>query len=342
MDMKAAYLLGPKDLQVVDRPIPVPAEGEVLIRIKATAICGTDVAIYNGQPVLGHPVIQGHESAGIIETVGAGVQGLKSGQKVIINPAYSCGDCFYCRQGLQNLCPSGGLLGRDRDGSFAEYVTVPSFCAIPLPEEISFEDASTLQSLATVLRGWERLESVRLPKAGDVVVVVGLGTPGLLMTRLAVLTGATVVACTRSQWKLDIAAAYGAETVNPAKEDLIAVVKDLTNGRGADFVIDTAGTPATLRQGVDAARPGAVVLCFGILHSLEGVDPYYIYFKELTIVGTRAMNTKGYRNAIQLFQEGKIDLSPLITDYFRLEDVKENFEIMNRESGKHLRMVCRI
>lgn len=340
--MKAAYLLGPKDLQVVDRPIPVPAETEVLIRVKTTAICGTDVAIYNGQPVLNHPVIQGHESAGIIEEVGAKVNDLKAGQKVIINPAYSCGDCFYCRQGLQNLCASGGLLGRDRDGSFAEYVTVPSFCAVPLPDSISFDDASTLQSLATVLRGWEKLESVRLPKAGDVVVVIGLGTPGLLMTRLAVLTGATVVACTRSQWKLDIAAAYGAKTVNPAEQDLKSVLMDLTDGRGADFVFETAGKSATFGQAIDIARPGAVILCFGILHSLEGIDPYYIYFKELTIVGTRAMNTKGYKKAIQLFEQQKIDLSPLITDYFELDDIKENFEIMNREPGKHLRMVCRI
>ena len=122
----------------------------------------------------------------------------------------------------------------------------------------------------------------------------------------------------------------------------MAAAQELTDGRGADFVIDTAGTPTTFQQAIDAARPGAAVLSFGILHSLEGVDPYNLYFKELIIVGTRAMNTRGYQEAIRLCEEGKFDLSPLITDFFSLEDLKESFELMSREPGKHLRMVCRL
>lgn len=340
--MKAAFLTEPGELTVCERPMPIPKAGEVLIRVKATAICGTDVSIYKGRVPAKYPVIQGHESVGEIVEVGEGVGGFQIGDPVIMNPAYFCGDCFYCQKGLYNLCEHGGLLGRDKDGTFAEYIAISSTALTLLPKNISFEDATTLQALATALRGWERLEAVEKVGPDSTVLVMGLGTPGLLFSRLAAMAGAKVFSCTRSQWKLDIAQKFGAIPVNSTKENVVEIVKDATNGRGADFVIDSAGSVKTFQTAIEAARLAATILDFGFLHDLAGVDGYNIYFKELNIVGSRAMNNAGYKKAVELYKQGALDLSPLITDRFTLEETKENFDKMDAESGKHLRMVCTI
>jgi 2-desacetyl-2-hydroxyethyl bacteriochlorophyllide A dehydrogenase len=339
--VKAASLTEPYCLKTSDRPVPEITNSEVLVRITATAICGTDIGIYKGDIAAKYPLIQGHESVGIVEETGKNVERFKRGDHIIINPAYFCGDCFYCAQGLENLCKNGGLIGRDRDGSFAEYLSISEKCLIALPQSISFEDGTTLQSLATVLRGWERLESIRTIKESDTVVVLGLGTPGLLSVRLAVLAGArNVFALTRSDWKLDIASGYGGIPVNPRRENLEDIVLDATEGRGADVVIECAGSPTTFVQAIKISRPGAVILPFGVQHTIENLNLYDNYYKELTIIGTRAMNNRGYSKAIELYEEGSFDLHPLITDRFVIDDVQERFDRMDRESGQQLRMVC--
>ena len=330
-----------KRLLVNEVPTPVLQENEVLVKIKATAICGTDVSIYKGDiiPKL-YPVIQGHESAGIIAELGTSVTGLAKGNPVIINPAYFCAECFYCQRELYNLCSSGGLLGRDCDGTFAEYAAVPAQGIIKLPENISFEDASTLQALATALRGWDRIDGVRPVGPEDTVAVIGLGAPGLLFTRLAVLAGAQVFSCGRTQYKLDIAQNYGGIPVNPNESDLKTLILDATEGRGADIVIESAGNAHTFGQALDVARPGASVLAFGIHRVIY--DAYDFYFKELTVLGTRAMNNAGYHRAVALYNEGALDLSPMITHRFTLDELQDNFEKLDKEPGTHLRMVCQI
>jgi len=184
--LKAAVLHAPDKLLIEDVPIPTIKEHEVLVQMKASAVCGTDVSIYKGKIIPNaYPVIQGHESAGVIAEVGKQVKRVKPGDHVIVNPAIFCGDCFCCLRGLQNLCVNGGLLGRDLPGTFAEYVAVPESSLTLMPQHISFDDASSLQALATVLRAWERM-SVR---PGDRVAVIGMGTTGLLHVRMAALSG---------------------------------------------------------------------------------------------------------------------------------------------------------
>ncbi|MCL2587957.1 MAG: alcohol dehydrogenase catalytic domain-containing protein [Oscillospiraceae bacterium] len=340
MKMKAAVLHDPKKLSIDEVEVPALRDDEVLVKVKATAICGTDLAFYLGKIPIDYPQVLGHEGVGIVEEVGKDVKGFTKGDHVIFNPAYFCGHCFYCERELWNCCENGGLLGRDRYGCFAEYVTVPGNSVIPLPKEISWEDGSTIQSLATVLRGWERIESVATPQKGDVVVVIGTGTPGLLFTRLAVLAGATVFASDRIEWKRDLAAKFGAIAVDPTKEDLEQLVKDASEGRGADFVIEAAGVPFTFQTGFNVARPGATMLAFGIQKDMGGVNGYDFYFKEVTVVGTRAMTNRTYKRAIELFQTGEFDLKTLVTDRFKLEELQANFDEMAENPSAHNRMVC--
>ena len=344
MKMKAAVLHEPKNFLVEEVEVPALGADEVRVQVKATAICGTDLAFYLGKiPLENYPQVLGHEGVGIVDEVGANVKGFSKGDHVIFNPAYFCGHCFYCERELWNCCENGGLLGRDRYGAFAEYVNVPGNSVIALPKEISWEDGSTIQSLATVLRGWERIESVGVPKKGDVVVVIGVGTPGLLFTRLAALTGATVFATDRNEWKLSLAEKFGAIPVMAGpNSNLMQLVKDATNGRGADYIIEAAGVPATLQLAMDVARPGATILAFGIQKDMGGANGYDFYFKELTVVGTRAMTNRTYERAIKLFQTGEFDLKTLVTDRFSLDEVKANFDAMYEDPAAHNRMVCLI
>ena len=335
--MKAAVLHEPGKLQIEDVPVPAVSGHEVLVKIKATAICGTDVALYKGKYAPKYlPIIQGHESVGIVAEIGENVTKFSAGDRVIINPAFFCGDCPCCINGLSNICLNGGLLGKDQSGTFAEYVAVNESSLTPLPQDITFEDATSLQSLTSVLRAWERVSV----KPGETVAVIGMGAPGLLHVQMAAMSGGTVFAITRSHWKLDIAARYGAKTIGALDVDPVKAVKEATGGKGVDLVIDTAGTQETMAQALNMARFGGTVMLYAVPHKVENLVLYPVFAKELTILGSRGMNQKGYADAVALYQTGKLDLTPFVTHRFHLEDTAKMFDIVDSGSEKTLRAVC--
>jgi threonine dehydrogenase-like Zn-dependent dehydrogenase len=242
--MRTAVLNAPRRFGIVDRPKPVAAAGEVVVRIAATAVCHTDLGIYTGEhPGVRYPVVMGHESTGVIDAVSAGVTGVKPGDPVIINPIISCGHCDSCLRGAGHLCRNAGLFGREVDGSMGEYVNLPARYVHALPAQLPLADATLIETLATVRHSQERLGM----KAGESVVVLGQGTTGLLHTRLAVLAGADpVIAVSRTRWKLDMAMQMGAHhAVDVSAEKAVGEVLRLTGGSGADIVIDTAGGAST-------------------------------------------------------------------------------------------------
>ena len=334
--MKAAVLYEPQKLVIEEVPVPEIKAGEVLVKIKATAVCGTDIAIYKGKySIPSYPVIQGHESVGIAEACGEGVKTVKPGDPVIINPALFCGKCHNCLNAMSNMCANGGHLGKDLSGTFVEYAAVPENSLTVMPAGIDFEDATSLQSLVSVLRGWERV-SVR---PGDTVAVIGMGAPGLLFSRLAVLAGAKVYSITRSKWKLDIAQRYGATPIGALDGDPVKTLMAATGGRGADLVVEAAGTEQTHAQAADMACQGGTLLLYAAIGS-KGFSTRPVFFKELTVVGTRGMNRGGYERAVELYSAGKLDLAPLITHRFRLEDTAEMFDMVNDGRENVLRAVC--
>ena len=216
--MKAAVLYRPHDIIVEEVPRPTAQPGQVVVNVKATAVCGTDVGIYTGKIfVPGLPVIQGHESTGEVVEVGRDVTDFQVGDPVVLNSLIFCRHCAYCYAGKVNLCPNGGLMGREVDGTFAEYVAVPDYNCIKIPDAISCEDGTSLIALATVFRSHEKIRIT----PGETVAVIGQGAAGLLQTRLSVISGAEpVFAIARSQWKLDIAKEYGATVINAGKVKL--------------------------------------------------------------------------------------------------------------------------
>jgi len=215
--MRTAVLNAPRKLDLVDRSRPVAGPGEVVIRTAATAVCHTDLSIYVGEhPGVKYPVVMGHESTGVIDSLGEGVSEVKPGQHVIINPIIACGRCDSCLRGAGNLCRVAGLFGREVEGSLSQYVKLQSQYIHVLPPRLPLEQATIIETLATVRHAQHRVGV----STAESVVVLGQGTAGLLHTRLAVLTGATpVIAVTRTRWKLEMAERMGAHHVIEASVD---------------------------------------------------------------------------------------------------------------------------
>lgn len=325
--MKAVQVVAPSELVLTD--IPEPAEhSEVLVRPRQVGVCGTDVKVFVGAIPVAYPLVMGHEAVGEIVSVPTGSH-LRTGMRVLVDPASSCGFCDLCRNQKPHLCRNGGLMGRDLDGVFAEYVGVPANALLPVPESISDKAAGVLQVLGTCIHA-QRAVSV-FP--GQIAAVIGLGVAGQLMVQLLRERGVRVVGITRSQWKLDLAASQGAEAVTTP--DLAAsVLADLTDGRGPDLVVEAVGIERTLAQAIDLVTIGGKVLVFGTLTGGKQGLPYYqLYAKELTIHNPRAAVVGDYAIGIELAAADRLDLEPIVSHQLTLEDAKEAFELVHDPSS---------
>ena len=309
------------------------------MRTVATAVCHTDLSIYAGKhPGVRYPVVLGHESTGVIDKVGDGGEGLEPGQHVIINPAISCGRCDCCARGATHLCRNAGMFGRDIEGSLKQYVCLPERFLHALPAALPLNEATLIETLATVRHAQKRLGL----GAGESVVVLGEGTSGLLHTRLAVLSGANpVIAVSRSRWKLDRASAMGAHhVIDTGAEGAVSEVLRLTGGNGADTVIDTAGGAAALRAGIEMLRPGGRFSAFSISHeSAADLNLFPFYYKEISIIGSRALLPEDMAPSIDLVASGAIEVKGFITATYPLGRAAEAFQEYERNPGRILRIV---
>lgn len=336
--MRTAILKGPRQLSIEEIKKPEVGSRNVLVRIRATAICGTDVEIYKGKGGAKFPIVPGHEFAGEVEEVGSQVTDVKPGDRVVGNPAISCGRCFWCRKGLQNLCPNGGLIGRERNGAFAEYTSIPESNAYKLPDKVSFEEATIVTTLTTALHSHSLINI--FPESS--VAIVGCGFSGLLHVQLAKLRGARpIIAITRSQWKLDLAEKLGADVkIRSGDEDVLSRIKGLTGDKGVDLAIETVGSATTLRECVELVGPGGKVLFFGITSDKAGdLSLFPIHFKELSIIGSRAMLPKDWEPSIQMVATGRINVKSLITQKIPFEELQKGFDMFEDRNIQSIRII---
>ena len=290
------------------------------MRVDTVGICGTDVKIFSGGIPVTYPRVMGHEMVG--EVIDGGETGIAAGQRVMIDPAISCGSCALCREGRTNLCLRGGLLGRDADGVFAEFVTAPTNRLLPVPTHLGASAAAMVQVAGTCVHA-QRAAPI-FP--GDVAVVIGLGVSGLIFTQLLRASGAVVIGVTRSAFKRELATALGA-TATAAPDDAAAVIAEVTDGKGADLAVEAVGTEATVALAIESARIGGEVLVFGTVTSGGTGLPYYqLYFKELTVRNPRAAIADDYARAIELAAAGVLDLEPIVSDRIHISDVSGAFE----------------
>lgn len=327
--MRAAKFFGKHDVRVDDYPVPAVDSRDVLVRVKASGICGTDVHVYeDAVPLAKLPVIPGHEFAGVVEEVGAGVTDFAPGDRVAVEPNLFCGECHYCRTQKKHFCEHWRAVGLSIDGGFAEFARVPRQALYRIDDALSFEAAAFFEPVACVLHGIERAEI----QSGQSVALVGCGPIGLLFVQLLRLHGVgLVIATDLDAAKLEMATRLGAdEVVNANDQDAKAAVRALTGGRGADVVIDAAGVPDVALSLV--ATTGRVVL-FGVpAENYEfPLRPYEIYRRELSIVGSF---TNPYTNEAALQLIPRVDVSSLVSHRIALDALEDHIlALQAREPG---------
>jgi L-iditol 2-dehydrogenase len=310
--VRAAFLDEPHRFGIREQALPAPTAGEALVRVRAVGICGTDVSIAAGKIPVETPRVLGHEVVGDLVVVGDSA--IEPGATVLVDPGLSCGRCPQCREGRTNICTRAGLLGRDHDGGLRELLPVPSTHVHTVPASIDPLVAPLLQVLATCVHA-QRLVPIR---PADRVAVLGLGVTGLLHVQLAAHRGATVTGITRSATKRELAVSLGAERTIAPNGD---------GGSDFDVVIESAGLVETLARAIDLSRVGGRILAYGTIgRSAEGPLPFYeLYYKELTLVGARSARPEDFVTSIALAADGRVQLEPLVSDRFGLDQTATAF-----------------
>ncbi|MFH0871864.1 MAG: zinc-binding dehydrogenase [bacterium] len=323
------------EVREIERPKPGP--GEVLLEIKAAAICGTELHAQDGETNVPtkFPVVLGHEYSGVVAELGPGVKGFSVGDRAVgETTAYACGICPVCRIGQYNLCRKRLIAGYAADGAFAKYMKVPVTYLHHLPPSISFEEGSLIEPLCVAYNAL--VEKVTV-KPGDTVVVLGPGPIGLFCLEVAKVAGASKVivsGLSDDRRRLEIAKELGADQViNSEAEDVVAKVMEVTNGFGADVVADAAGPSETLRQSIEMVRPAGKIIKIGWGPQPVGFSLDKLLGKGATLQGTLGHNFTVWEAAIRLLDAGLIQASPLISAEYPITEWRKAFDVMRYKSG---------
>ena len=335
--MKAAYFLGNGKFEAKEVTLREPEADEVVVKVAACGVCGTDVHIYHGDKGsadVNPPVILGHEFSGVVEKIGSAVTSLHVGDHVTVDPNIYCGSCHYCKIGKKNLCQNLFAIGVNRDGGFAERCVVPEKQCVVLDKTIPLEYGAMTEPLACCLRGID-IANIR---PGDTVCVIGDGAIGLLMVQLAKLVGASkIILSAPIDSRRELGLSLGADAVvNPMKEDLLSRIREEFHSEGADIVIECVGSIQATAQAVAAADRGGTVLLFSVPKpgATYGLSMEDVYHKELKICGS-FVNPDTHGRAAALISSGKVRLEQIITHAFPVDQLEEAIHMqMSAESIK--------
>ena len=342
--MKALLLSDYKKLGLADMPTPECAEDEVLVRVKACGICGSDVHGYDGST--GRripPIVMGHEAAGVIEQIGRRVTGFAAGDRVTFDSTVSCGHCDYCRKGQVNLCDSRMVLGVScgdyrRHGAFAEYVAVPARILYRLPDELPFERAALIEAVSIAAHAVRR----HTPTATDHAVVVGCGMIGVLVIQVLRDAGCrNIIGVDVDADRLAMARQLGARHVcNAKEEDVVASVAGLTNGRGADCAFEVVGLADTAQTAIRSTRRGGTVVLIGNIVPRVELPLQEIVTRELSLLGS-CSSAGEYPACIDLLARGAVDVRPLISATAPLEEGPVWFDRLYRGGERLMKVILK-
>lgn len=323
-EMRAAVYLGPEKIELQTVPIPEPAQGELLVKVRAATTCGTDVKTYRrGHPKFPPPFIFGHEFGGDIVKVGRGVKKFSEGMRVTANVFAECGECFYCKHGQGNLCVNLEY----NFGAFAEYMIIPASIVrgttFEIPAHVPYAHAALVEPLVTVVHGWHKMAV----QPGETVAILGAGGPiSLMFIQLLLQSGAgQVIAVGHSSARLEVARKLGAShIINSHKQDTMLAIRDLTLGYGVDVVIECAGTKSTWESSMDMVRRGGRVLWFGGLPggTKVEVDADRVHYGEIDLINMHGGTTRHACEAFELISSGGIHVAPLLSGELPLEQVE--------------------
>ncbi|MDQ0377390.1 zinc-dependent alcohol dehydrogenase family protein [Amycolatopsis thermophila] len=322
--MRAAIVDQPGSVRVGEVPDPTPGERDVVIKVGACGICGTDLHIADGHfPPTPYPIVPGHEFAGEIVELGRDVPGgWQVGDRVAVDPSLFCGYCDPCRAGHGNLCENWGATGDTVDGAFAEYVAVPASTCYRLPDHLSWREGALVEPVSCAVHGVRRVGV----EAGEHFLVVGAGTMGLIMQMLLQRAGARVTVVDRNASRLPRAKDLGAHAVATDVSEL--------DGERFDAAADCTGAAPAIEAAFDSLRRGGRLLVFGVApaEARVALSPFRIYNDEITVVGSMAV-LHSYGAALDLVASGAVDTQALLTDALPLESFPDALDLMRSGAG---------
>lgn len=340
-DLKGAvfYEKG-KPLVIEDVSMPEYGKEDVLVKVAACGLCRTDLHYLHGTPTFKKPpIILGHEISGLVEEVGEHVKDFKEGDRILIPPVFSCGNCFFCRIGRGTMCTNQIMVGNHRDGGFAEYISVPANQIFQLPESIPLHEGAIISdALSTPYHAVVNRAKVR---PGDSVAIFGVGGVGLGTVQIASAVGGNVTAVDIADEKLEMAKRFGAvETINgKEEEDVAKKIRKITGG-GADIAIEVIGYPPTIQQAYNSVRWGGTVVVVGYTHEDIAINAGRLMFREIEIKGSLGCGLQDFPRLIRMIEHGKIKVKEMVTHKFSLEDINEGYKMLERGEPSMIRGIA--
>ena len=323
---------GPEVLEYTTVPDPKPARGEVLIEVKAASINHLDMFLRRGMPgiKIPFPKIAGSDAAGIVRELGEDVSGLSTGQRVTINPGISCGRCEFCAAGFASQCLSYAMVGENRDGAYAELLTVPAHIVLPIPDSLSFEEAAAAPLV--FLTAWSMMVTKGNIRPNEDVLILGAGAGvGTAAIQIAKMAGCRVFATASSDEKLERARQLGADfVINYKTEEFDRKIRDLTNKRGVDVVVDYVGADTWVRSLRSARRGGRVLTCGATTGFAPQTDLRQIFFRQLQIIGTTMGSHRDFLNVMNCVFRGQ--LKPVIDRVLPLAEARKGHELIEQRA----------
>jgi 2-desacetyl-2-hydroxyethyl bacteriochlorophyllide A dehydrogenase len=336
--MKTAVWYGGKDIRIEDTSTPDVEDNEVLVKVHAVAICGSDLHAYKGMSKRRKPpLVMGHEFSGEIIEVGKKVKRFSNGERVVAEPLISCGECKLCKIGKTNVCGNRKLIGLHSSGAFAEYVSVPENKCHKLLNNVSFEEAALVEPLAVAVHA----VSITPIEKGDIVLIIGSGTIGLLTMQVAKNAMASkIIATDVYDYLLDLAKKLGANMVINTKND--DPFKTISSNFGeVDVVFEAVGLQGTVQQALSIVRCGGCVTLIGMLEDKMELNMLNVAVKEIMIQGSYGYTSDDFKQALKLIASGKVKVKHLITHVLPLDDITKGFELLAEKKENVIKVVLK-
>jgi len=333
-------MTAPGKIEFRDVPIPKIKEGQVLVKIKRIGICGSDIHVYHGKhPYTSYPVVQGHEVSGEIVKLGGG-SNFKKGDKVTIQPQVVCGKCYPCRHSQYHICDNLKVMGFQTTGMASEYFAVDVEKVLKLPENISYDHGALIEPLAVAVHALKRGGDIK----GRKILVLGAGPIGNLVAQAANGMSARSVMITEvSDYRLNIARECGINyCLNSKIQD---IGKELINTFGidkADLILECVGINTTTEQAIANARKGTDIIVVGVFAEKATVDLGLVQDRELRLIGTLMYQEEDYKKAIELIEESKVKLDPIMTEHFPFEDYLEAYKYIEEKKDKIMKVMIKL
>lgn len=339
--MKAAFVVDKNKVEIRDIDVPAIKDDEVLIKVKTVGVCGSDLHLFKGTHAFRKPpVILGHEIAGEVVEIGHNVTKFKVGDRVTVEPHIGCGECEFCIRGLVNICTNKNAPGTPGwIGTFAEYFNAPEKAVYKIEENISYEMGTLVEPLAVAVHALDRVTV----KEKDSIAILGSGTIGLLTLVAAREAGYKNIICTDTQdFNLEMAKKQGATlALNPLKEDVVAKVREFTNGRGVDVAIVTADAKVIVDQASSMVRKRGEVGIVAMITEEIPVHTYNFVFNEITLFGAMTYETKDFAKANEMIMNG-LDLSDFVTQRLPLDESQQALDILNEKKENVVKIIVEV